>query len=222
MLLLVAHGTRDPRGVELARQLASVVAADGTDVRLAFADVLGPTVSEVLAELTEPVVVVPAFFAAGYHVRTDVPAQVRASGHQQVHVTAALGPDPVLAQAQLARLHEAGWQPGEAVVLAAVGSADDRALADVRAAGDLLAELLQAPVPVGYLVAAQPPVAEVVAGLRAEGAGRVLVSPYLLAPGLFHTRLAQARADAVAEPVGVHPLLVELVRRRYADALAEH
>jgi len=63
-------------------------------------------------------------------------------------------------------------------------------------------------------------VEEVVARVREEGARRVCIAPYLLAPGLFHTKLADAGADAVADPLGVHPLVVELVLQRYGAALA--
>lgn len=215
VLLLVAHGTRDPRGVATVHELAAAVAARGPTVRVAFVDVLGPTVAEVLAGLDEPVVLVPAFLAAGYHVRTDVPGQVRAGGHLRVQITPALGPDGLLAAVQHARLRAAGWQAGDAVVLAAVGSSDPRALAEVRRAVELLSRELEQPVGLGYAVMATPTVPEVVAQLRAQGAQRVLVSPYLLAAGLFHTKLAVAGADAVAAPIGVHPALVELVLQRY-------
>ena len=35
---------------------------------------------------------VPAFLSRGYHVTTDIPAHVEASGHPDVTVTEALGP----------------------------------------------------------------------------------------------------------------------------------
>lgn len=219
-LVLVAHGTRDPRGVATVHELAAALRVRGAAVHVAFVDVLGPTVAEVLAKVAAPVVLVPAFLAAGYHVRADVPGQIRDSGRQDVRVTPALGPDAVLAAVQRARLAEAGWQRGDAVVLAAVGSADPRALDDVAEAAVLLSEVLDAPVRHGYAVAAQPSVEEVVARVREEGARRVCIAPYLLAPGLFHTKLADAGADAVAAPLGVHPVLVELVLQRYRAALA--
>jgi len=155
-LVLVAHGTRDPRGVATVHELAAALRVRGAAVHVAFVDVLGPTVAEVLAKVAAPVVLVPAFLAAGYHVRADVPGQIRDSGRQDVRVTPALGPDAVLAAVQHARLAEAGWQRGDAVVLAAVGSADPRALDDVAEAAVLLSEVLDAPVRHGYAVAAGP------------------------------------------------------------------
>ena len=221
VLLLVAHGTRKPRGVATVHELADAVRAKGVTVHVAFADVLGPTVAEVLMVVEGPVVLVPAFLACGYHVRTDLPGEVRVSGHPAVRMARALGPDAVLAAVQHSRLREAGWRRGDGVVLSAVGSADSHALADVETAAKLLSAELGAPVAVGFGVMASPTVPEAVTQSRSRNAGRVLVSPYLLAPGLFHRRLAAAGADEVAAPMGVHPLVVELVLQRYRSE-AEH
>jgi sirohydrochlorin ferrochelatase len=50
----------------------------------------------------------------------------------------------------------------------------------------------------------------------------VRVATYLLADGQFVTSLRQAAAGiaTVAEPIGVHPSLVQLVWQRYDDAPA--
>ncbi len=238
-LVLVAHGTRSPRGVEMIAALAEAVshelgaavagrdaghAAPNPALRTAFVDVLGPTPSEVLGDLaagpeTGGAVVVPAFLASGYHVYQDVPREVAESGHPAVAVTAAMGPDPALAGVMALRLRAAGWRPGDAVVFAAAGSSDPRALADVRRAADMLAERLATPVRIGYVATGAPRVADVVADLRSAGARRVFVASYLLAHGLFHQRLHEAGADGVAEPIGVHPAVVGLIADRYRAAV---
>ncbi|MCP2320554.1 Sirohydrochlorin ferrochelatase [Nocardia amikacinitolerans] len=247
-LVLVAHGTRSTRGVEMIAALAEAVSrelgaaqalsepaaaisgrGDGTDapaVRTAFVDVLGPSPSEVLRDLTGaaesvPAVVVPAFLASGYHVYQDVPREVAESGHDAVAVTPAMGPDPALARIMAMRLRAAGWRPGDAVVFAAAGSSDARARQDVRRAAAMLAEHLGAPVRIGYVATGAPRVPEVVADLRASGARRVFVASYLLAHGLFQQRLHEAGADGVAEPIGVHPAVVRLIADRYRAAVRE-
>ncbi|OLL16624.1 MULTISPECIES: sirohydrochlorin chelatase [unclassified Rhodococcus (in: high G+C Gram-positive bacteria)] len=217
-LLLVAHGTRNPRGVEMIASLADAVSRDVGATRVAFVDVLGPSPAEVLRDSGRPTVLVPAFLASGYHVHADVPREVADSGHPAVAVTRALGPDPVLARVLLHRLSAAGWKPGDAVVLAAAGSSDPRALGDVRRAADMLSALARVAVRVGYVATGAPRVPEVVAGLRAAGARRVFVASYLLADGLFHARLADAGADGVAAPLGVHDSIVRLVAERYRSA----
>ncbi|MFE3290996.1 sirohydrochlorin chelatase [Rhodococcus sp. NPDC059234] len=217
-LVLVAHGTRSTRGVDMVAALADRVAAEVGPTRVAFVDVLGPSPSEVLRDLSGPAVVVPAFLASGYHVHTDVPREVADSGHPDVRVTPALGPDPVLARVLLERLREAGWRRGDAVVLAAAGSSDRRALADVRRAAAMLAATTGDRVEIGYVATARPRVPDVVGRLREQSGRRVFVASYLLAHGLFHTRLADAGADGVAEPLGVHPELVRLLVSRYVTA----
>jgi anaerobic selenocysteine-containing dehydrogenase len=53
-----------------------------------------------------------------------------------------------------------------------------------------------------------------------RGGARVAVASWLLAPGLFQRRLAEVGADVVAEPLGAHPAVAELVLRRYTEASA--
>lgn len=217
-LILVAHGTRNPAGVRLIADLADAVTVSAGPVRVAFVDVLGPTPSEVLRDVDGPAVLVPAFLASGYHVHADVPREIEESGHADVHVTRALGPDPVLAGVMIERLERLGWQRGERIVLAAAGSSDARALADVHTAADQLSEAANSTVSVAYVATGEPRVKDLVPQLRDAGPGRVFVASYLLAPGLFHTRLGECGADGVTEPLGLHPGVVDLVCERYREA----
>ena len=214
-LVLVAHGTRSRAGVETVAALADAVADRVGTVRTAFVDVLGPSLAEVLRDVTGPAVVVPAFLASGYHVHTDVPRGVIESGHPRATVTRTLGPHPALARVLEERLRESGWRTGDAVVLAAAGSSDPRARHDVRRAAAMLSARVRRDVPVAYIATGTPTVAEAVRRLRAAGERRVFVASYLLAPGLFHTRLQQAGADGVAAPHGAHPAVVHLVAERF-------
>ncbi len=216
-LVLVAHGTRNPRGVQMIAELAEAVASTVGTTRVAFVDVLGPSPCEVLRELSEPAVVVPAFLASGYHVHTDVPREVADSEHRNTVVTSALGPDPVLAAVLHSRLRDCGFRPGDAIVLAAAGSSDPRALSEHRLAAAMLADRTSAHVRIGYVATATPTVADAVTSLRDEGHERVFAASYLLARGLFHNRLSDAGADGVADPLGVHPAIVDLVVQRYTE-----
>ena len=109
-VVVAAHGTRDPAGVVVAHQLVEALRARLPDrpVSLAFVDVLGPTVREVIAAASGPVTVVPAFLSSGYHVRIDVPREVVATGRREVTVSAALGPHRRLVAAMWDRLRVAG------------------------------------------------------------------------------------------------------------------
>lgn len=221
-VVVAAHGTQDPAGVAVARQLVDAlrVRLSGRPVLLAFVDVLGPGVREVLASAPGPVTVVPAFLSSGYHVRTDVPREVAATGRRDVTVSTALGPHPLLVGVMADRLHAAGWRRGDAVVLAAAGSSDPRAITDVRVAARQLADKIGTRVRVGFVATGAPRVAPLVAGLRAAGESRVAVASWLLAPGLFYRRLTAAGADVVAAPLGVHPEVVDrLVQLSGIDAV---
>ncbi len=217
-LVLALHGTRSAAGQLVGAELAAAVADRLPDVRvrLGWADVLTPTLTETLTGLGDAVVV-PGFLTAGYHVTSDLPAAIRAAGGH-ARLAGLIGPGLIAAVAD--RLRTAG-DPADAVVLAAAGS---RRRQSVREVGDAARELtrrLGCPVVPAFLTAAQPGVADAVAGLRALGYARVAVASYLLAPGVFADRLHQVGADVVSDPIGVHRLVVEAVADAYAAVVTE-
>jgi sirohydrochlorin ferrochelatase len=217
-LLLVAHGTRDPGGAVVTERVAELVrAAIGVRVAACYVDVRRPTPADALAELGGRCVAVPMFLAAGYHVRTDVPTQLAA--FPEVVLAETFGPDPLLVAAAAQRLIEAGAQPEDAVVLAVAGSSDPHARADSARAARRLGRLLGRPVTLATIAAGGPRVPDAVAALRRDGADRVAVASWLLAPGLFQGKLDDSGADAVARPLAEHPSVVELIARRYRTAL---
>ncbi len=204
-LVLAFHGTRSPHGIEVCAEIASMVRPSvDVPVEVAYADVLQPDVRSVV---DGPCVVVPVFLAAGYHVRVDIPTQI---GSRPAVVTSPLGLDAVPVVRE--RLREAGFRRGDALVLAAAGSSDPWALATVRRAAALLGADA-----VGYVATATPRVPDVVAGLRGR---RVAVASWLLAPGTFHGSLAECGADVVSAPIGAHPLVVDVLLRKYYEARA--
>lgn len=224
VLVGCSHGTGDLAG---RAAIASVLAGVRTrrpdlDVREAFVDVQQPEVADVVdAAVAErgAAVVVPLLLSAGFHVHVDIAAAV---ADRPAVASGALGPDPRLVDVLVDRLREAGAGEGDAVVLAAAGSSDHRAVVAVEA---VLAGLRDAwphgPVTVGYGSAASPTVPEAVASARASGARRVIVAAYLLAPGFFHDRLSEAGADVVTAPLAPDDRVVDVVLDRYAAAAAE-
>ncbi|BBZ37006.1 sirohydrochlorin chelatase [Mycobacterium conspicuum] len=221
-LLLVAHGTRRPGGVEMIGDLAARVSTlVGHRVQVAFVDVLGPTPSEVLSSSDEPAIVVPAFLSRGYHVRADLPAHVAASGHPDVVVTPALGPSVDVVRIVAEQLVNCGLRRGDSVILAAAGTSDPRAHADLRTSAALLSTLLGSPVALGFVATGQPRLHESVRRARARrGRRRVAVASYLLADGLFQERLRTCGADVVSAALGTHPGLARLIAARFQTALA--
>jgi sirohydrochlorin ferrochelatase len=227
VLLLVAHGSRDPAGLRAVSEIVAAVRArrPGLDVRLASIEMVPPDIRTALGSVPAgpPVVVVPLLLSSGYHDRVDIRAavdEVRPDARQG----RVLGPDPLLAVALADRLADVGWLPADAVVLAAAGSSEPGVVASVREQAGLLAVELAgrgadaARVTVAFGSAAEPGVPAAVTGARAAGATRVAIAPYLLAPGFFATRLHLAGADLVAAPLGAHPTVVDLVLRRHREA----
>lgn len=204
-LVLCSHGTADPAGRTAVSALVAAVRSRLADVevRETWVDVQEPQVEEVVgavvAEGFSPVTIVPLLLSGGYHVHVDV---ARATVGHDVRATGALGPDPRLTDLLVLRLREAGASAGDAVVVAAAGSSDQRAVADVEAVVAGLRGRWDGPVSVGYGSKAGPSVPDAVARARADHPGRrVVLAGYLLAPGFFHDRLARAGADLVTDPL---------------------
>ncbi|MFF5070992.1 sirohydrochlorin chelatase [Micromonospora olivasterospora] len=236
-MVLVAHGSRDPRAAAATRALARAVAAarPGTPVRASWLDHTDPGPTAVLRSLAAAgharAVVVPLLFTAAYHRRVDVPAAVAAARESgpplAVRVCDVLGPadgvvDPGLLAGLRRRLTEAGPRTFDALVLAAAGTRDAPARASVGRVAAALGAAYGVPCRVSYASAAPPAVGAAVARLRAAGARRVAVSAYFLAPGLFHDAVVAdalaAGAATVAAPLTDAPELVDLVLRRVAAA----
>jgi sirohydrochlorin ferrochelatase len=199
-LVTVAHGTRHASGNGVARRLTALAGQRlGVPAEASYVELCQPSLDAVLASSSVPAVVVPLLLSTGFHVRHDLPASLGA----------AAGP-------QTAQLRAAGAAHGQPVVLVAAGSRDPAAAADLAAAARLLAAVWSAPVLLATLSGPGPRPADVVTPDHA-------VSPYLLAPGHFATRLRAeaAAASCVADVLGAHPVVVELVVARFREALGE-
>ncbi|HHV22266.1 MAG TPA: sirohydrochlorin chelatase [Propionibacterium sp.] len=217
--IIAAHGTRSRAGQAMIRAIATAVSARVGPVRVAWLDLLEPTLAEVLADVrgTERVVIAPLLLSEGFHDRQDLPAMVAAAAPHAV-ITPVLGDDPLLVKALAGRLIKAGWE-GEPVVLGAAGSSRDTWHQVVGRVASALGERLETEVEVGVLSGPGPTVADSVTRLRHCPQGRadrrVAVSAYLLADGFFHTRLAAVGADLTTAPIGAHPALVNLLADRF-------
>lgn len=214
-LVLALHGSRNPRTPAVTEGLRGAVASrlPGVPVRVGYVDVLAPHVSEVLGDMPDAVVV-PVFLTAGYHVGSDLPDAIAAAGGGST-LTRHVG--PLLLDAVEARLVEAGGA-GDGVVLAAAGSLRAGSVAEVEEAATILEARLGVPVRPGFIYAAAPTVESAFASLVAEGSTDVTVAPFMIAPGLFETRLQALGAARVSAPIGVHPVLVDAVVGAYRAA----
>ncbi|MEU5088040.1 CbiX/SirB N-terminal domain-containing protein [Streptomyces sp. NPDC021356] len=228
-LVLVAHGSRDPRALGTVRALMARVRAlrPALPVHLGHIELDEPRLPDTLARLgRSEAVLVPLLFGRGHHVKRDIP-EMAAAAPARARVAAPLGPHPLLAQALHARLTEAGWRPpadaaarrASAVVLAAAGSRDPESAAGTHRTARLLAGRLGVPVVPAYASAAAPTVPAAVRALAARGRHRVAVASCFTAPGRFATECASAAPALAAAPLGAHPAMACLVLHRYDQAL---
>lgn len=224
-LVLVAHGSRDPRALTTVRALAARVRRlrPGLAVRLGHIELNEPLLPATLAALGDtPAVLVPLLLARGHHVKRDIP-ELAAAARVHARVAAPLGPHPLLAEALHARLLEAGWpaalgdtaRRSTAVVLAAAGSRDPDSAADTRRTARLLADRLGVPVVPAYASAASPAVPTALRALAARGRHRVAVASCFTAPGRFAAQCAAGSPWLASAPLGAHEAMARLVLHRY-------
>jgi sirohydrochlorin ferrochelatase len=200
----------------------------------------------------EQVTVLPLLLTAAYHSKTDIPRVLARFPWLRVRYGGTLGPHPLLLRALERGLlaqpgAAAAGREQTGIVLAAAGSSDPEANVTVaRLAARWQSEGGWFAVRPGYASAGQPSRAEVppgspgppraavphgppipspaaaVAGLLRDGARRVLVASYLLAPGTFADRIRRsclaAGAAAVGPPLGAAPEVADVLLDRYAEA----
>ena len=227
-LVAVSHGTHDLAGQRAVQALVEEVrrVAD-VQVQQAFVDVQEPRASALLGRPTDEnqySVLVPLLISRGVHVDHDLAEA--AALRPETRVAEALGPHKLLAQVIEHRLVQAGWLPGEPVILACAGTRLGHGTQDCHQAATLLAEMLGVPVSAAFIAAAEPTLDQAVAAARsADGQHRVVVASYLLAPGYFQSLAERCGADLVSGPLlaadgPVPGELVDLVLQRFAAARA--
>jgi sirohydrochlorin ferrochelatase len=238
-LLLVAHGSRDPRHAAAIGALTARVRLllPGVRVETGYLDFDAPSVRDALARLyaggARDVVAAPLLLTRAFHAKTDIPAAldeaVSALPGLNVRQADVLGPHPLLVRALERRLREAGLRPGDApttgVVLASAGSSDPEASAVIaETAREWRHTGRWCAVRPAFASAVSPRPADAVRALRAAGARRVAVAPYVLAPGRLPDRIAadaaEAGADVLAPVLGPAPELARVVVERYAATAA--
>ena len=219
-LVAVAHGSSDPAAAATVAALARNVTrlAPVIDIRVAYVQHAAPSLVQALADAGQDAIVVPLLLSAGYHLTTDITAAAHPPSMPPHRMAGPLGPDQLLVTALMSRLAEAGVPGDVGIVLAAAGSSDPTAAAQVTAQAELLAAERGAPVAPAFAASGQPTVEQAVADMRDTTGGPVAVASYLLAPGLFRDRLATSGADWVTAPLGDHPAVAALVIDRYRMA----
>ncbi|MFH8882765.1 sirohydrochlorin chelatase [Streptomyces californicus] len=235
-LLVIAHGSRDPRHAATVHALTERVRAErpGLRVETAFLEFNAPSVPRVLERLAaqgaDEVVALPLLLTRAFHAKTDIPSVLREARARlprlRVRQADVLGPSPLLNATLGRRLREAGVRPGDlprtGLVLASAGSSDPEAIAVI---ADIARELRHTgwcAVRPAFASALLPRTEDAVRALRSEGVERVAVAPYVIAPGRLPDRIAAgaraAGADVLADVLGPAPELARLLLDRFDEA----
>ncbi|MFD5775093.1 sirohydrochlorin chelatase [Streptomyces fungicidicus] len=231
VLLVVAHGSRDPRHAATVHALVRRVRSlrPGLRVATGFLDFNLPSVTGALesldAEGVREVVALPLLLTRAFHAKADIPA-VLAQAPRRLRISRAevLGPSPLLLSALERRLYEAGLTPADksstGVVLASAGSSDPEAIAVIAEIAREWRHTGWCAVRPAFASASLPRTEQAVRELRALGCARVAVAPYVLAPGFLPDRIARgaAGADVLAEVLGPAPEVARLLLDRYDEA----
>jgi sirohydrochlorin ferrochelatase len=219
-LIACSHGTNDRAGQDAVRLLIQDVRAllPNTRVVASVVDVEQPQIDEVIDDEArrDDVIVVPLLLSVGYHTAVDISRAV--ARHPNARQAEPLGTHPLIADILVDRLSTAlpeGWRAGDHVVLAAAGSSNPAALADVEAVATRLRPMLSAPVTVGYASASVPRIADAIAEARLGGAARVIAASHVLAPGFFAGLVSGAGADVVSAPLAPDPRIARVVVDRF-------
>ncbi|WP_338905740.1 sirohydrochlorin chelatase [Streptomyces nigra] len=231
VLLVIAHGSRDPRHAATVHALVRQVRAmrPGLRVETGFLDFNVPSVQGVLeslaAEGVRDVVALPLLLTRAFHAKADIPAVLReAPATLRIRQADVLGPSPLLIAALERRLYEAGLTPADksstGVVLASAGSTDPEAIAVIAEIAREWRHTGWCAVRPAFASAALPRTEDAVRELRDLGCARVAVAPYVLAPGRLPDRIARgaAGADVLADVLGAAPEVARLLLARYEAA----
>ncbi|HWM40561.1 MAG TPA: sirohydrochlorin chelatase [Streptomyces sp.] len=239
-LVVIAHGSRDPRHAATVAALCARVQAlrPGLRVEVGYLEFNAPSVPRLLerldAEGVRDIVALPLLLSRAFHAKSDIPAVLHEITARlprlNVRQAGVLGPHPLLVSALERRLREAGVDQGDpgstGVVLASAGSSDPEAIAVIaQTAREWRRTAGWCAVRPAFASASLPRTADAVRGLRADGIERVAVAPYVIAPGFLPDRIMtgalEAGADVLAPVLGAAGELAALLALRYDEAAAD-
>jgi len=111
-LVLFAHGSRDPGWARPFENIAAALAA-GYEVRVAYLELMRPSLDEALADLVacgvDAIRIVPVFLGMGGHVKEDLPRLVAAANPPvKVTIDPPIGEQPRVIEAIAAAIANPG------------------------------------------------------------------------------------------------------------------
>jgi sirohydrochlorin cobaltochelatase len=242
-LLVVGHGSRDPRGarefhelVALVRERDPALAVEG-----GFIELSRPPISECVSRLvdngTRRIAAVPLMLLAAGHAKDDIPATLmrEKTSHPGIDFGygRALGIRPELLELMDERISAAVPEEEReetAILVVGRGSSDPDANSDLAKISRLFYEgRSYLTVETAYVSMTPPNVSEGLERLKKLGARRIAVFSYFLFTGVLEERIrGQSEEFAAANPgvavsytgyFGPHEKVVDLLMERYHEAV---
>jgi sirohydrochlorin cobaltochelatase len=215
-LLIVGHGSRDPRGAGEFHELVSLVRdrAPGP-VEGGFIELSRPPISECVNRLRESgareISAVPLMLLAAGHAKDDVPATLvrEKMSHPDLdfHYGRALGIRPELLQLMDERISAVVPEEEKeetAILVVGRGSSDPDANSDLAKMARLFFEGRPYPlVETAFVSLAPPSVPEALERCRRLGATRAAVFSYFLFTGVLEERIREQSKDFAEDNPGV-------------------
>ena len=240
-LLIVGHGSRDPRGAEEFHALVSLVRGRApVPVEGGFIELSRPPISECVDRLvsggSREISAVPLMLLAAGHAKDDIPATLvrerMAHPGLQFHYGRALGLRPELLELMDERLSAVvpeGKKEETAVLLVGRGSSDPDANSDLAKMARLFFEGRPYPLVETAFVSLTPPgVPEALERCRRLRARRIAIFSYFLFTGVLEERIReQAEGFATQNPAvevryagyfGPDARVADLILERYRES----
>jgi sirohydrochlorin cobaltochelatase len=215
-LLIVGHGSRDPRGAGEFHELVSLVRDRApVPVEGGFIELSRPPISECVNRLRErgarEISAVPLMLLAAGHAKDDVPATLvrEKMSHPDLdfHYGRALGIRPELLQLMDERISAVVPEEEKeetAILVVGRGSSDPDANSDLAKMARLFFEGRPYPlVETAFVSLAPPSVPEALERCRRLGATRAAVFSYFLFTGVLEERIREQSKDFAEDNPGV-------------------
>jgi sirohydrochlorin cobaltochelatase len=240
-LLVVGHGTRDPRGAEEFHRLVSLVRERApVPVEGGFIELSRPPISECVDRLVDgrayDISAVPLMLLAAGHAKDDIPATLvrEKMSHPDLRFRygRALGIRPELLELvdeRVSAVIPEGEKEDTAVLIVGRGASDPDANSDLAKMGRLFFEGRPYPlVETAFVSLAPPGVPDALERCKKLGARRVVVFSYFLFTGVLEERIREQSERFAAENpdvevryagyFGPDPRVAELVLERYRES----
>ncbi|MDQ4043789.1 MAG: sirohydrochlorin chelatase [Actinomycetota bacterium] len=240
-LLIVGHGSRDPRGAKEFHELVSLMRRNNPSLPIegGFIELSRPPISECVNRLVEDgareISAVPLMLLAAGHAKDDIPATLvrEKMSHPEInfHYGRALGIRPELLELMDERISTVvpeDEKEDTAVLVVGRGSSDPDANSDLAKIARLFYEGRPYPmVETAFVSLAPPSVPEVLERCKRLGVRRVVVFSYFLFTGVLEERIRKQSEVFAAESglevryagyFGPDVRVADLVLERYREA----